>query len=261
MKLAFDAPRLEFGLIGRNMATTFHGLCNEHDTEIFRPIEASLLDLTNDEHLFLLSYRAALKETHATAKSAVDTQAGYKAGVDEGLFPEEPCAPSMLAVEHMMLAYTTHMHKLRYDRIQQSRSFNNLSHFIFDLESEPVMAACALLSTGRFCDETDSLAYATLNVLPHAGTTQLVASCLKVHEPALRRTFLKFFRSGDIRECASYLVLKRCENFVLRPSAFDSLTDAQKDECQRFYYRNMGPMSYEPRDRKLINVFRRQHGA
>ena len=232
MRLAFQGPELEFGLIGRNLATTFHGLCNEHDTEIFRPIEANPLDLTDDEHLFLLSYRAVLKETHATAKSAVDTQAGYKAGVDEGLFPDSPCAPGMLAVEHAMLAYTTHMHKLRYDRVQHSKNFSDLSHFIFDLEVGPTIAACSLLSTGRFCQETDSLAYATLNVIPIAATTQMVVSCLKPHEPALRRTFLKFFRSGDTRECVSYLVLKRCENFVLRPSAFISLTDEQKNECQ-----------------------------
>lgn len=256
MKLAFEAPRLEFGLLGRNLATTFHGLCNEHDTEIFRPIETSPLDLANEEHLFLLSYRATLKETHATAKSAVDTQAGYVAGVDEGLFPKEECAPGMLAVEHMALAYMTHMHKLRYDQIHVAKSFADLRHFVFDLESDPTMAVCALLSTGKYCDETDSLAYATFNLFPYQGTTYLVVSCLQPHEAALRRTFLKFLRSGDIRECASYIVLKRCENFVLKPSAFDSLTDEQKDECQRFYYRNMGPMSYEPRDRSLVNVFR-----
>lgn len=261
LKFSFDAPRLEFRLIGRNLATTFHGLCNKHDTEIFRPIETSPLNLTNEEHLFLLSYRAVLKETHATAKSAVDTQVSYRTGVDEGLFPEGPCAPGMLAVEHMFLAYITHMHKLQYDQMQRAKSFFDLRHFTFDLKSEPTMAACTLLSTGRYCDKTNSLAYATLNVLPYHGSTHLIISYLKDHEPAVRRTFLKFLRSGDIRECASYIVLKRCENFVLRPSAFDSLTDEQKDECQRFYYRNMGPNSYEPKDRSLINVFRRRHGT
>lgn len=88
LQLTLKEPRLEFGLIGRNLATTFHGLCNEHDTEIFRPIETAHLDPLNEEHLFLLSYRAVLKETHATAKSAVDTQSGYTAGVKEGLFPD-----------------------------------------------------------------------------------------------------------------------------------------------------------------------------
>lgn len=255
MQLSYQEPRLEFGLIGRNLATTFHGLCNEHDTEIFRPIETSPLDLRSDEHLFLLSYRAVLKETHATAKSAVDTQAGYTAGVKEGIFPDEPCAPGMLAVEHMMLAYMTHMHKVSYDKIYTSKSFDQLSHFTFDLGSGPTIAANALLSTERYSQETDSLAYATLNVLPHSGTTHMVVSCLKPHEKDLRKTFLKFFKSANLRECVSYLVLKRCENFVLRPSVFNGLSDEKKEECQRFFYRNMGPMSYEPRDRSLVNIF------
>src|SRR5690606_19030032 len=122
----------------------------------------------------------------------VDTQAGYRAGVDEGLFPAEPCAPGMLAVEHMFLAYTTHMHKLLYDQIQRTQKFSDLRHFIFDLESEPAMAACALLSTGRYCDDSESLAYATFNVVPYRESTYLVVSCLQPHELSLRRTFLKF---------------------------------------------------------------------
>jgi hypothetical protein len=255
LQLTLREPRLEFGLIGRNLATTFHGLCNEHDTEIFRPIETAPLDPLNEEHLFLLSYRAVLKETHATAKSAVDTQSGYTAGVKEGLFPDQPCAPGMLAVEHMVLAWATHMHKVRYDKIYQDKSYNSLVHFSFDLKVKPTMAACALLSTGRFCDTTDSLSYATLNVLPIAETTHMVISCLREHESDLRRTFIKFLRSGNLRECVSYLVLKRCENFVIRPSAFEALTAEQREECHRFFSRNIDPMSYEPKDRRLINVF------
>lgn len=255
MQLAYREPRLEFGLVGRNLATTFHGLCNEHDTEIFRPIEGEPLDLTNPEHMFLLSYRAVLKETHATAKSAIDTQAGYKAGVDEGIFPDSPCEPGMLAVEHMALAHMTHMHKLRYDQIYQSRDFDQLSHYTVDLKIGPSIAANALLSTERFCEETDSLAYATLNVLPHAGTTKALLSCLWEHEPYLRKTFVKFLKSGDVRESISYLILKRCENFVLRPSVFDGLTEEAKAECKKFFYRNMGPMSYEPKNRKLVDIF------
>lgn len=257
LQISFKEPKLEFGLIGRNLATTFHGLCNKHDTDIFRPIETSPLNTTNEEHLFLLSYRAVLKETHATAKSAVDTQSGYMAGVEEGLFPDQECAPGMLAVEHMVLAYMTHMHKLRYDAIYQNKNYGELRHFVIDLEAEPAMAACAMLSTGRFCHQTDSLSYATLNVLPNAGTTYMIVSCLNEHESDLRRTFLNFLRSGNARECASYLVLKRCENFVIRPSAFHALTEEQRSECQRFFSRNIGSMSYEPKDRRLINVFGR----
>ena len=260
MQLNYESPQLTFSLIGRNLATTFHGLCNYHDTSIFRPIETNDLDIENDEHLFLLAYRAVLKETHATAKSAIDTQSGYVAGVDEGIFPDTECAPGMLAVEHMMLAYMTHMHKIRLDRIYVDRSFVSLKHYIFDLKSEPIIAVNALLSTERFSEETDSLAYATINVLPLAGTTRVVISCLKEHDSALRKSFIKFIRSGNLQENVSYLVLKRCENFVLRPSAFDSLCEEQKAECQKFFFRNMGPMSYEPKNRKLVNLFK-AHGT
>lgn len=255
VQLSLKEPRLEFGLVGRNLATTFHGLCNEHDTEIFRAIEAEPLNLASDEHLFLLAYRAVLKETHATAKAAIDTQAGYEAGVEEGIFPDEPCAPGMLAVEHMMLAHATHMHKLKFDRAFQDRSFGVFAHRMFDLDTEPTLAASALLSTGRWCSQTDSPSYATINVLPFAGTTKLIVSCLTEHEPCVQRTFLRFLSRGDLHENTSYLVLKRCDNFVIRPSVFDALSGEQKEECQRLFSRNIGPTSYEPKDRRLVNVF------
>lgn len=261
IQLTFDDAKIAFNLVGRNLATTFHGLCNEHDTEIFRPIETNALDINSEEHLFLLAYRAVLKETHSTAKSAIDTQASYIAGVDEGLFPESICAPGMLAAEHMRLAYMVHMQKVRFDYVYTRNNYSDLKHYIFDLKSKPSLAANSFLSTGRFCLETDSLAFATLNILPLADTTYMIISCLNDHDSALRQSFLKFFRSGNLQENVSYLVLKRCENFALRPSTFDNFSEEKKAICQEFYFRNMGSQSYEPSNRKLLNLFQRANGA
>lgn len=256
LEMAFaTGPRVEFALLGRNQATTFHGLCGDHDRDIFSPIETQELDLQNPEHLFLLSYRAVLKETHATAKSAIDTQSGYVAGVENGLLPEEPCAPGFLAVQHMMLAHQTHMHKLRYDAAYVNSTWNVLGHNVRDLEAPPGLAVNALLSCGRFSNETDSLAYATLNVFPHSGTTFLVFSYLAAHRRHFNRSFARFIASGNVLEQISYLVLKRCENFVLSPAIYDQFSEQQRAECTRFYVRNIGEHEYEPENPRLIYLF------
>ena len=56
--------RIEPKLIGINKASTFTGFCNYHDTEVFKPIEASSIDIYN-EHIFLTAYRSLCKELFA----------------------------------------------------------------------------------------------------------------------------------------------------------------------------------------------------
>ena len=61
----FDrAGRLELQRTGINLASTFPGFCNKHDSELFLPIETGLLPLNNQTAL-LLSYRAMAYELHA----------------------------------------------------------------------------------------------------------------------------------------------------------------------------------------------------
>lgn len=78
---SFLRPEIEDGLmfsgfepLGRKQASTFHGFCKFHDSEVFRSIENTPIDIENDEHCFLLSYRAFAKEYHAK----IETLKGYK---------------------------------------------------------------------------------------------------------------------------------------------------------------------------------------
>ena len=63
-----EPPQFVFEEVGRNQATTFTGLCGEHDQLLFAPIDTKPLDPTDQEQLFLLAYRSLLKEVHATRK-------------------------------------------------------------------------------------------------------------------------------------------------------------------------------------------------
>jgi hypothetical protein len=248
-------PRVSFEKVGRKQATTFHGLCTYHDAQIFQPIEANDLELTNPQHLFLLSYRAVLKEVHSTTKSARDTQTGYCAGIETGLYPNTLCAPGIHAGEHMMLAYMADEYKLRYDRVYLSQEWDLISHYKRDLCVAPGVALNTMISTGRYSHETDSVAYAILNIFPVADTTFLVVSFLNEHSKHFSRSIKKFLRSGPILQKLSYLILKRCSNFVLSPNLFDSFSDDQIRECLMHYERNMGDNTFEPKRSNLINIF------
>ena len=59
-----------FKSVGRNDATTFTGLCSEHDRRMFEPIDKATINVLDEEHLFLFAYRSVLRELHADATGA-----------------------------------------------------------------------------------------------------------------------------------------------------------------------------------------------
>ena len=73
--LNFNTPPIpEFKLIGINEATTFTGLCNNHDTELFRPIDTETISTDNLKHLFLLAYRSLFKTLYTKMKIGLDSE-------------------------------------------------------------------------------------------------------------------------------------------------------------------------------------------
>jgi len=66
--------------VGINEATTFPGICNRHDSELFRPVETKPLTFAG-EQVFLLGYRALLRECY-TKRQAVQTVALLGAYLD-----------------------------------------------------------------------------------------------------------------------------------------------------------------------------------
>jgi hypothetical protein len=63
------------------------------------------MDLQDSEKLFLLAYRAVLKESHASRKSVLDTQLPYQKAVELGVLPRDvPSAQGELALDHMIAA-------------------------------------------------------------------------------------------------------------------------------------------------------------
>ena len=53
---------LSFNRVGSNEATTFHGLCNAHDSEVFLPIDKVDLNPFLYQNQILLAYRSVLQE-------------------------------------------------------------------------------------------------------------------------------------------------------------------------------------------------------
>jgi hypothetical protein len=250
-----NRPGYAFCEVGRNKATTFSGLCSYHDSELFRPIEINTIDLSNSHHLFLLSYRAVLKEAHATRKSAIDTQSNYLLGVERGLYPkDEPSAPGMLAVEQMMSAYLVEETKIEYEKAFLNKDWERVGHDVLEIDVVPGIAVNSMFSTDLWSEEFDSPAFVTLNVFPSNGKTAVVFSYLKQNRAHIHQAFMHILNAnGHYREYElSKLILRKCENLVISPFLYDQFSEKQKSTIAKYFERNVAGHSYDMEDHHLF---------
>ena len=103
-----EGPQIDLGLVGRDSATTFAGLCSKHDQEIFSEIDNKEISLENKQHLFFLAYRSVYRKLHATMEAAAQIQSAYLQHVDLGLdHAEQHSEAGIIAVFKMMRSWQT----------------------------------------------------------------------------------------------------------------------------------------------------------
>lgn len=250
-----DGPTLQFEEIGRNKATTFTGLCSSHDHQMFAPIETKAFDASNAQHLFLIAYRAVLKEAHASLKAGIDSQTNYLQGAEAGLFPrDEPSAPGMAAIEQMMAGYLVHQIKERYDEAFMTSQWSRTRHTTLHLDTPPGVAVNAFFTTDLWSEETDTPAMVSLNILPYRGKTLAVFSSLLEHAKQVETAFDRIISSSGTFQLyeLSKLVLKKCENIVLAPALYDTFSRRQKEHITTFFERTIAGQSYEADDPQIF---------
>ena len=143
-----EPPRVLFQHIGRNQATTFTGLCAKHDNDIFRPIDDKTPDINSDRDLFLLAYRATLREYHVTLQNAIRFQSMYQKQLEVGLSSEnEPCSAGLLATSHIINAYETYEYKRLLDDYYLSSQWSRMKHNVLLFQDQrPSVAVSSLFS-------------------------------------------------------------------------------------------------------------------
>ena len=249
-----SGPTIEFGLIGRNEAATFAGLCADHDRAIFAPIDTQEIDRNNPQLLFLLAYRSVLRELHATMEGAVKVQSGYLKRVELGICPgDQPSEVGLFAVERMMVSYETFMYKAKYDKVLLTGSFDSIQHDAVLLEDQlPTIAASALFSIDKLRVDDDIVRVA-LNILPvHKNATVVLFSYLSKDAPLARSELDRILNTaGHYQKYElSRTLLSYCENFVIAPAYFSTWTTRKKKVVREYYARTIlsNDLSYEDED-------------
>lgn len=234
-----QGPQIDLGLLGRNSATTFTGLCSKHDQEIFSEIDNDEINLENKQHLFLLAYRSVHRELHATMEAAAKIQSAYLQRVDLGLDPaEQHSEAGMTAVAKMIISWQTWKYKTDFDEVFLNGNFELIAHDTITINhTHPTIAVSSLFSMDDYILKDDELRV-VLNVVPVSKNQTFIIFSYRDQEANIARTALdRILNSTGMHQLyeISRLILNNCENFVLSPKYVETWEAAKKETIRNYY--------------------------
>ena len=225
--------------VGVNQATTFTGLCANHDNAIFSPIEKQEIDFTNSEQLFLLAYRCTLSELHEQMVSARRVQGAYtnrvRKGIDSGSVPSQA---GVKAFQRSFLAYEAYQYKCILDAALNARSFKSLRHTVIRVPTKMATVAGNSVYSVDDVDVGDSWLRVHLNVLPISQSeTVVVFSYVKDASKKALRHLAPVLSSLDTadRLKLSQFIIDGCGNTVFRPSFVHSWSRTKHDAVLKYF--------------------------
>lgn len=234
MKVVAGKPEPSLDLIGRKKASTFLGLCANHDASIFKAIDTKPLSPDDIEQLFLVAYRSVTRELHTVLEGAMRVQLGYQMLVSKGkVSADKPSAPGMEAMQHMMKAWSVWKYRYKFfDPIFESKKYSQIKHSVFKFEGEqPCLAASSFFSVD-LKPWGKPFAALILNIIPSGPTeTTVIFSYAGAHSGRARKyTAPVMTQKGEGRKYElSYMLINRAENFFLSPRIVDAWSGKKKE--------------------------------
>jgi hypothetical protein len=232
---------IEFKSIGRNDASTFLGLCSQHDNSLFDQIDKNPIDLSNKEQLFLIAYRSVLKEYHAVLTGFVKIQTAYQEKIKSN--PHKTFENAFTTIEWIERSHSTNNYKQKFDSALKSRDFSYIKHRIIELNNQTPSIACSqLFSLDNYIIE-DDVARIVLNIIPVENDKTIVIFSSISPESSLADDFIqKCFEGNDSsrKYQLSKLVIQNCENFFINPKFFNSWSQDKKQKISDYYINTIG---------------------
>jgi len=225
--------KVEFTDVGRNEASTFLGFCNQHDTQIFVPIDTKPLSFTDPEQLFLLAYRSVTRELHATMQGGLQAQTALVGAVKRGQVSENEVSPTMVAATmELMKSWVVYRYRAKFFDMALVRGrYTDIKHSVFIIKGEPKIACSAFFGV-EFRRPGKLFPAVCLNIVPIGeDETAVIFSYASEDSGKVRRFIAPVMLQQD--ETAkllqlSHLIVNNAENFFLRPSVVARWTEEKK---------------------------------
>lgn len=252
-------PIFEFKQVGRNKATTFTGLCDHHDGQMFEKIDKNIFKSGDKEYLFLLAYRSILREYHTKLKAGQDIYSIYIQGVDLGRFdPDSNDQSQIVAMVAVAEAYMFYRYKYKFDQIFFTHEYNQIEHKIDFIENtEPSIAVSSVYSNIdniQLSMNREDPKCIILNIFPQDNGLYIIFSFKKEHSGLLLPQIQRILEAERHYKLylVSKLVLMHCENFVMAPDFYNTLSEARIESMKNFFMKNMTPQKEDCENENLF---------
>lgn len=250
-----------FRCVGRNSATTFTGLCKDHDDRLFAPIEKGQPLVFDAEQKFLLAYREVLREIHASMlaerRAARQAEAAARIGSSEEQAIASLQALKVRTERHRRSRLAPY--KGLYDAVYLAARHDSavygqaVLHDLVRLTASPPKIA----ASSTFFAARPFGVGAVFSVFPHDGRHVALLSYIGQHAGFGRAV------SAELRglpgvgrwRAVSTFVLEHCENLVVTPAWWDSLPEIQKVTVTRHYVLSTASDPAPLRDDPRLNLF------
>lgn len=213
---------------GINQATTFFGFCQRHDSELFRPLEATEFAF-QPEQIALLGYRAICRDSYGKdAGIAASDEANFYVAInpDIGGFPEKNYAYRIQ--RRAMLNARKNFSRARavFGEMITKRDFADLRFFGLQFDSAPVyLASCMILPewdfNGRILQDLSGLDDYFLICFSAwaANGFSAIIFCWHISADHICRPFIESMREARPRRIANRILsmaFEYSENVVFR---------------------------------------------
>lgn len=230
-----------FKRIGRNLATTFTGLCSAHDTQLFKPIDTSEIAPANPEHRFLVAYRAVLKGLHSALGSAQMVQLSFQKGVELKQFAED--GPEMLVATGQIIG-SMYMFEFAqpFHMAYVAGAWDQVRYETLMVPTPPAVAASGVCMPTEAGPEPkrEDRPFLAFNIFPQNGQLFVEFAWLPEADAMMRRaTEAIATATGDHQlYLLSKFILKYTETFTLKPSVHETFTKPQVEAITDYFLAN-----------------------
>jgi len=253
----FDKNSSDWGSLtetGRNAATTFQGMCGDHD-KIFHPIDNEDYIFGNEEQAYLFAMRAAAKEFN-TRSGMVHATSERLATNQEQEFPIDENGLEMMDFFKSGFELGLEDQKITrgvfIDTFKNSK-YNAIETAVITVDEELLMAVSStfnmeLAYDGSLINDLSPENYSArmkpcfLTVFPQDGKTYCLVSYLRRDRKAYDfLNYLNKLEENEKKNIISNLITTYTENFTAEPSYWKSLKRDTAEKYREIYGNSMLP--------------------
>jgi hypothetical protein len=237
-KLDENGSPIGFEPLGKKAASTFFGFCGYHDNEIFKAIENDNIDLENDEHCFLLSYRAFAKEFHSKQESLKGYMTNDMFQNTNFIGTEGLINGSEMGLRDCKIV------KERMNQILENKNYDELEYLTYELDYIiPIAAAASINPDYTYKNEIlnnspdPNVIYEFVNFVIQpikCGKTIIVLSCLPEHKSSVKfLDQLNDLKPLPFEKAIGSLAIANVENTFFSPRLWCQFSQIEKNQLMK----------------------------